>query len=641
MKNSLLVIPKEDNAIHREAMIPPGIAYINGALRAAEIPVIGMNLNFLPGEVNQLIWQAVRKYDVAYILCGGTTANIGGILECFCAARQANPHIVCIGGGAGFTAEPELFCRMTTADIAVLGEGEVTDVELLRTLDNGESLSQVEGIIYWDGEQYIKTPERHVIQNLDQLPFPSYADLGIEDYFENEKSYENSALFDYSYTEAPRVLPMFLGRSCPFGCKFCFHTTGRRYRVRSLDNFFAELDHWIALYQINGVLLMDELFGGKESVIVEFCRRIKPYQLPWVAEIRVELATPRVLRALKDANCNYLQLGLESMSSYVLQDMNKRISPLAIETALKTAYDLGIHVFGNFIFGAEQEDWNSFLTTYNWWNRHRHYQIKLLNILTYPNSVYYQNALKRGLITDKEQFIWEGMPLINLSKLNEYQWDKMRRVLRMTYTDGIFKAKILQIKEENDQINLILRCSHCGQNFTKCGIDQRRRNENTDMIALCPHCQRTNHYNFDDFSGIMTHELMSQWVQNSLEQFDYTWCQRQGYQRVALWGDENVLAELIIKQFGEQVELAAITGRNLISEYGFVGRHVAVISPEKLFDLEIDALIILNPAAYQQESDFLRESGYTGRLDSIVNLVFDMEYHLLLDDLQQLEDFYR
>lgn len=632
MKNILLVVPREGGYIHREALIPPGIAYINGALRTANLPVYSINLNFCEERVEDIIREIVIKNKIGYLLSGGTTFNARDLKKVFSCAKEANREIICIGGGAGYTSDPEFFLELTNADIAVLGEGEITDVELLKTLDAGGALNNVKGIIYKDDNQIIKTISRPVVENLDEIPFPSYEGLGIERYFENEKNYDSSALFDYSYTQEPRVMPMFLGRSCPFGCKFCFSTTGSKYRNRSFDNFFKELDMWIEKYNVNGVLLMDELFGGSERVILEFCNRIKDYHLNWVAEIRVELATEKTLKSMKGSGCTHIQFGLESMSDYVLEDMNKRIKTEQIEKALKHAYDLKIHVFGNFIFGAEAEDQNSFLTTFNWWNRHRKYQIRLLNIMLYPGSEYFQNSLDRGLLGDKIRFIEEGMPLVNISKMSSFEWDRMRRVIRMTYVDNVFFGRIETVEENKKDFALTIKCCHCKKTFVVPHVKKEKRFSSSDILSACPHCNRSNKYNFDDFKDIMVHEVMCQWIANEAKGYSCRdWLKKQGYKKIGIWGS-SILAELFVKQLKDYVDIEFISRKSTycMSAYSYLGKNLRIVDSENLCRQEVDALIITDASEYVRFVDFIRNAGYQGRIDSIVNFVFDMEYHLII-----------
>lgn len=634
MKTILLIVPREGDYIHREALIPPGMAYINGALRHAGLPVVSCNLNFAEGQIQDILRGLILENDAGYILCGGTTFNHEDIRRCFAAAKEICPGIVCIGGGAGYTSEPDLFLKMTGADVAVLGEGEITTVELMQTLGRGGDLSQVRGILFRAEAGNVRTPDRPVVPDLDDIPFPSYEGLGIEQYFENEKNYDTSALFDYSYTDQPRVLPMFLGRSCPFGCKFCFHTLGRQYRNRSLDNFFAELDMWIGKYDINGILLMDELFGGKKETILAFCRRIKPYNIPWVAEIRVELASYEVLKAMRDSGCTHLQFGLESMCEYVLEDMNKRIRPGQIEQALRDSYELKLHVFGNFIFGAEAEDMNSFLVTYNWWNRHRKYQIRLLNIMAYPGSAYFKNSVERGIIKDKERFIREGMPEINMSRMSEYEWDKMRRVIRMTYIDNVFFGRIVAVHEKENDLTLDVRCCHCREIYPVEHVKKEKRFSRNNMVSVCPCCGRNNGYNFDSFSGIMGHEVMSQWIRNRAEGVSCgQWLKARGYKKIILWGASEQ-AELLAKELKGLVEFAAVAVRDIyrLSSYSYLGRTMPILSVEELCAQQADAVVVTEVSEYTANAEYLRENGCELRIDSLVNFVFGMEYHLVIPE---------
>ena len=64
------------------------------------------------------------------------------------------------------------------------------------------------------------------------------------------------------------MLPMLLTRSCPYSCTFVY-TLGSKYRRRSLDDFFAELDHLLEKYDIEYISMAD-IFDPKQENIKAF-----------------------------------------------------------------------------------------------------------------------------------------------------------------------------------------------------------------------------------------------------------------------------------------------------------------------------------------------------------------------------------
>ena len=62
---------------------------------------------------------------------------------------------------------------------------------------------------------------------------------------------------------------------------------------------------------------MDEFFGVNKKTILEFCSRIKKYNLKWFAELRVDAVDTETLKAMKDAGCTNVLFGLESVFQLV------------------------------------------------------------------------------------------------------------------------------------------------------------------------------------------------------------------------------------------------------------------------------------------------------------------------------------
>ena len=341
--------------------MPLGLAYINAALRKAGLDVECLNMNHIESnDIYGVLKDFIIEKEISFVLCGSITPFIPVLKKVFDAAKEAKSDVITIAGGGAVTSEPIVFSELVNVDYAVVGEGEITDVELIQTLINKGDVSKVKGIVYKSEEGYRQTISREPIEDLDTIEFPNYEGFDVEEYLEEQNL--GQTYYTY-YTDNPRIMPMTLARSCPYQCKFCFHPVGNRYRVRSFDNFFAELDGLIEKYQLNGIIILDELFSANEEKIYEFCERIRPYNLHWLVQMRVDIISEHLLKVMKQAGCFTISYGLESFSTTVLTNMRKHIKPVDIEKALQLTYDVGIDIQGNFIFGDEKEDKHTIFET--------------------------------------------------------------------------------------------------------------------------------------------------------------------------------------------------------------------------------------------------------------------------------------
>lgn len=429
----LLVIPRfyDTKAGGRFYEMPLGLAYINAALRKARFDVECLNMNHIEDEdIYGVLRKTIIKGEIGYVLCGAITPFIPVLKKVFDTAKEVRQNIVTIAGGGAVTSEPIAFAELTDIDYAVVGEGEITDVELLQTLMDGGDVSRVKGIVYKTEEGYKQTAPREPIENLDTIEFPCYEGFDVDKYLDDQNL--GHTYYTY-YTDRPRIMPMTLARSCPYQCKFCFHPVGNRYRVRSLDNFFAELDVLIEKYQLNGILILDELFSASVEKIYEFCKRIRPYNIHWLVQMRVDIISEDLLRMMKEAGCFTISYGLESFSKTVLKNMRKHIEPADIERALQITYEVGIDIQGNFIFGDELEDKHTIYETLSWWFRHPMYAINLALIETYPGSGYYEECVKNGKIVDVKEFIRRGAYVINLTQLSDVEYNRLAVLFNILY----------------------------------------------------------------------------------------------------------------------------------------------------------------------------------------------------------------
>ncbi len=465
----LLVIPPYNLLKHKDRSyaFPMGIAYVNAALREAGFDVEGMNMNHVDVEDRYAYladYISTRKIDC--VLSGGLCPEWRSIKKIFDIAKSVRSDIITVCGGGMITSEPIPCAELLQVDYAVVGQGEITDVELIQTLMDGGNISDVKGIVFkTKSGKYKQTLPREEIDDLDTIPFPNYDGLDMDKYL-HEQKVADGAPFPHSY-DRPRTMTMILGRSCPFHCKFCFHPSGTKYRQRSLDNFFMELDELMEKYAPKRVSILDELFSMKPDQVLEFCRRIKPYKITWIAQMRVDITLSMdVLKIMRESGCCCILYGLESYSQKVLTNMRKQITTEQIERTLKLTYDAGIEVGGSLIFGDELEDESTIYETLRFWFDHPEYSIYLAMIQSYPGSEYYKELVKAGRIKDKRAFMEQDDWRINLTQMpDEIYWKYVAviELLSFYYHPKATLGTIEQIylNEENEWV-LETRCPHCG-----------------------------------------------------------------------------------------------------------------------------------------------------------------------------------
>lgn len=489
---TLIVIPQYYKIRGRYYQMPLGLAYINAALREAKLDVECLNMNHIEAEDRYAVLaDRVVNGQIDCVLCGGISPIWKTIKKVFDTVKAVKPSVITVGGGGCFTSEPLVASELIGVDYAVIGEGEITDVELLQTLENKGDVSHVEGIVYkMQGGGYLQTPPREQITDIDSIPFPCYEGFDMELWLDNQRV---SNEYFAAYSDKPRMMPMILGRSCPFQCKFCFHPTGNRYVVRSLDNFFQELDIWKQKYAPTCILVLDELFSSSVERVYEFCERIKTYDVKWIVQMRVDIITSELLHTMHDAGCISISYGLESFSPTVLKNMRKHIATEDIERALKLTYEAGIDIQGNFIFGDELEDEHTIYETLTFWFAHQEYHIYLGMIETYPGSGYYQDLMKGKGREEKKDFLEKEVYITNLTKMSDEVYEKYRTLfalLNFYYGPQDFPGKKIYLNEAGEGV-VEVTCSHCGEKNRWSGVEKHIM-ENTYFLLRCRSCNQRN-----------------------------------------------------------------------------------------------------------------------------------------------------
>jgi radical SAM superfamily enzyme YgiQ (UPF0313 family) len=448
---------------------PIGLAYVSGALKAAGLDVVCLNPNHSDVPLNEQVSAALKVYDPQIVMSGGLSPNVNVVGDFFREAKAYNSEIVTIAGGGLISSVPEPAMRAVGADIGVIGEGEVTSVELVQALMHGTPLQRVQGIIFRNSLGALeKTEKRPYIMDLDAIPFPDLAGLDVERYLDMQLANNTFSTFP---VDTPRAVPLVASRSCPYQCSFCYHPLGNKYRQRSITNIMAEIDTLQADFNINGLTVYDELFVQKNNVdrVAAFCAGMKERGIHWRVSLRVDCITDALLAMLKDSGCFYIGYGIESADNEVLKSMGKNITVEQIEWALKATVEHGIGIQGNFIFGDSREDETTVQRTLDWWQNHLQYQMHLVMVDVYPGTKLYKIALERGLITDEVEYLKKADYRINTTHIDDAAYAALEAQIhaiqkeKLVIPGTVLKAEVLGPDALGRELfSLDVQCPHCG-----------------------------------------------------------------------------------------------------------------------------------------------------------------------------------
>lgn len=492
--NYLIVAPKFVPNKGDYYFFPLGLTYISAALKKYGFSVNTINLNHYNDKSINLIRSIISAKKIDVVCVGGLSASFHQIKDVVRIARDTKPLIKVIIGGGIFSSEPELMMNALDADIGIFYEGEESIVEVAQHLKAEKDLGKVDGIIFRDPEDHlIKTGPRSAIKNLDLLPFPDYDGFNLAEYLDQQKT---SDFFTTNLFDSPRSMPMITSRSCPYKCTFCYHPIGTQYRQRTLNNFFDELSMVVDKYGITTVEIMDELFSHNIDRVNEFCRRIKPFNLKWVVQLRVEDVSREMVQLMRDSGCFLISFGIESASNEVLKSMKKKITVEQITRALKIVHEEKVAIQGNLIFGDVAENEKTLEESFNWWKKYPQYNVNLSMIQTYPGSKIFEYAVDKGLIKDKLKYIADGNPYINLTQLSDRTYKTIFKKIKNLQNRGA-KGQIIYRKTQlskdssgNPLCELKVLCPHCDEMITYKNIAQDAYRVYIDKI-YCRNCYRS------------------------------------------------------------------------------------------------------------------------------------------------------
>jgi len=256
----------------------------------------------------------------------------------------------CLGGYFPTFWSKEILERFKEIDFIVISEGEITLLELATALRDGKGIKEVKGIAYRENGNVILSQSRHLIEDLDELPFP------------DRDTIEHVIREGYPVT-------IYSSRGCRYSCTFCqvsnFYRLcpGSRWRTRSPIDVVSEIDFLNSTWRVKSFLFVDDSFldTTKEShiraceIAAEIIRR--KLKVKFAIQCRPDAVKKKTSRILREAGLYLMFLGIESGIEKSLKYFKKGITLSQIRNSIRILDELGIGINAGFILSDPNTTW--------------------------------------------------------------------------------------------------------------------------------------------------------------------------------------------------------------------------------------------------------------------------------------------
>lgn len=259
-----------------------------------------------------------------------------------------------VWGGPFPSILTEASLRQAPIDYAIVGEGEETMLELCRALEEERPVDGIKGLAQIKNGKLVVEP-RPRIRDLDLLPMPWWGGVApLERY-----------LIPFYGRMA---IPMVSSRGCPGTCSFCYTKTmwGYKWTSRSATKVVDEIQTIQKIEpRVSAIIFDDDLFAGSADRILDFCQELKRrnIDIEWNCELRARDIKGPLAKAMKEAGCVELLVGVETGSDRLLANILKGVSKKEIVDAFKVIHESGLKGNAMLMVGIPGETIDDFQQT--------------------------------------------------------------------------------------------------------------------------------------------------------------------------------------------------------------------------------------------------------------------------------------
>lgn len=309
-----------------------------------------------------------------------TTAILGYMVTDSWLAMQAvkarNPKVPAVIGGWFASVKPDLMLETGLYEAVVIGQGELIFRDLVRAIDSGEPLDELEGIAFKRDGQIVKNPRRSVA-GWDEIP-------GVPWHLLDHRPYRDHQMRADSAKDVLRMpTPPWIGQrkpyfgityfssyGCPEPCGFCCspEISMRRWKCMPADRMLDDIQELHDRWGFDVIRFHDANFGVMQKRVREFSQGLidSGLQIGWNAFIETHSILKyksETLDLMAESGMYIAEIGAEAG----MDEMMKRIGkPIKGDDNIAAAVEMdrrGIQASVTYIIGYPGESEESMMMT--------------------------------------------------------------------------------------------------------------------------------------------------------------------------------------------------------------------------------------------------------------------------------------
>lgn len=314
--------------------------------------------------------------------------NTDKVLELSRLLKQIDPHTkIVLGGPEVGPIARQCITENPAVDVVVMGEGELTFHELLRSfLNHGKPKASVKGITYREGDKIVSTGQRPLMEDLGDIPSP---------YLTGILKPRDGVTYLETY------------RGCPYKCAYCYEGKNfPRLRFFPEERVKQEIELITADPGIRSFHVVDSVFNLKKDRLRRMAQIFHDANRSGArlttVELMAELVDKETVELLKKANVFSVETGPQTVNADTIKNIKRHYREDKFNRGIRVLLDGGIEVLTDLIIGLPGDNFFRCVRSAKAMMRLKPTTIIFSILHVLPGTELFENADRFGLFFDEK-----------------------------------------------------------------------------------------------------------------------------------------------------------------------------------------------------------------------------------------------